>query len=145
MYPVPLTPLKTLGVLGPDRRDIYNGFDRVEYVTAYAAFWGHDAEAVQTIAQPVTHYREPLSQAKNGRPLRKPEQLWPLAGRLLLAERLWLNTQRTPAIYLPQPVLANVWWSFTIQDNVEETTASKTLALWLNSTLGLLNLLASRD
>lgn len=144
-YAIPLTPLQRLGVLGPDRRDIYDGFDRVEHTTAYPAFWGHSAEEVQTMAQSANCYLEPLSQPKNGRPLRRTEQLWPLAGRLLLAERLRLNTQRTPAVYLPRPVLSNVWWSFALREDVDGSAANKVLALWLNSTLGLLFLLASRD
>ncbi|MFP4395963.1 MAG: hypothetical protein ACLFTI_11930 [Anaerolineales bacterium] len=144
-HAIPLTPLQRLGVLGPDRRDIYDGFDRVEHTTAYPAFWGHSADDVLTMAQSANCYLEPLSQPKNGRPLRRTEQLWPLAGRLLLAERLWLNTQRTPAVYLPRPVLSNVWWSFALREDVDGSAVSKVLALWLNSTLGLLILLASRD
>lgn len=141
---IALTPLENLGELGFDRRDIYDGFELVAEKTAYAAFWGHDTEAVQTLAQSVTHYLAALAQAKPGRPLRKPEQLWPRAGRLLLAERLGLNTQRVVAIRLPQPVLANVWWSFTPKREISEA-AEKVLIIWLNSTLGLLILLANRD
>jgi len=141
---IALTPLEELGELGPDRRDIYDGFELTAEKTAYAAFWGHDAEAVQTLAQAETHYLAALAQAKPGRPLRKPEQLWPRAGRLLLAERLRLNTGRVFGIRLPRPVLANVWWSFALKPGVSEA-AEKSLALWLNSTLGLLILLANRD
>jgi len=141
---IPLTPLETLGELGPDRRDIYDGFELTTEKTPYAAFWGHDAEAVQSLAQTATHHLAALAQAKAGRPLRKSEQLWPRAGRLLLAERMWLNTQRLFAIRLPQPVLANVWWSFALNPAVREAV-EKTLALWLNSTLGLLILFANRD
>ena len=141
---VDLVPLKELGELGPDRRDIYDGFERTAAKTAYAAFWGHDSQAVQTLAQPVTHHLSALSQAKNGRPLRKVEQLWPRSGRLLLAERMWLKTQRVVAIRLPQPVLSNVWWSFSPQQAIS-AAAEKALILWLNSTLGLLILLANRD
>jgi len=141
---IALTPLEELGELGPDRRDIYDGFELAAAKTAYAAFWGHNAKAVQTLAQSVTHYLTALAQAKPGRPLRKSEQLWPRAGRLLLAERLGLNTQRVVAIRLPQPILANVWWSFAPRQEVSEPE-EKSLTLWLNSTLGLLILLANRD
>jgi hypothetical protein len=139
-----LTLLKKLGELGPDRRDVYDGFELTEEKTAYAAFWGHDAESVQTLSQPVTHHLNALSQARKGRSLRKAEQLWPRAGRLLIAERMRLNTQGVFAIRLPQPVLANVWWSFTPIHEINKA-AEKVLTLWLNSTLGLLILFANRD
>ena len=38
-------------------------------------------------------------------------------------------------------VLSNVWWPIHIEDD----TTEKALAVWLNSSLGLLTILAQRD
>lgn len=141
--PLPLCPLGHLGTLGPDRRDIHDGFSLASGPTAYPAFWGHDAPLRTTFAQIPDRYLSPLPRAKAGRPLRKVQDLWPKAGRVMLAERLWLKTQRVFAVRLNKKALANVWWPFALGQDDEG--AEKALVLWLNSTLGLLTLLAHRE
>ena len=140
---VPLCPLKQLGSLGPDRRDIHDGFRLAKGVTAYPAFWSHDASAMTTISQTPNQHLSPLPRAKAGRPLRDINLLWPKAGRVLLAERLWLYTQRLVAVRLDAPVLSNVWWPLLLDS--QDNNCEKALALWLNSTLGLVMLLAHRE
>ena len=147
---LPLCPLKELGTLGPDRRDIHDGFTLSKSPTAYPSFWGHDAKSVLTLAQKPNQHLSPLSKAKANRPLRKLEHLAPLAGKVLLAERLRLNTQRLAAVRLNEPVLSNMWWTFAFKENGRSRTpcradCEKALTLWLNSTLGLLSLLANRE
>lgn len=138
-----LCPLGKLGELGPDRRDIHDGFHLAAGETDYPAFWGHDAPLVTTLAQSPNRYLSPLAKAKPGRNLRKVHDLWPKAGRILLAERLRFNTQRLAAIRLQNKVLSNVWWPFVLNDDNEQ--AGKALVLWLNSTIGLIILLAYRE
>ncbi len=142
---IALCPLGKLGTLGPDRRDIHDGFRlaRGKVRTAYPAFWGHDASTMTTMAQSPNHYLTPLHRAKEGRPLRQANVLWPRAGRVLLAERLRLNTQRLAGVRLDNKVLSNVWWPLSLADDDEQK--EKALALWLNSTLGLIILLAHRE
>ncbi len=140
---LPLCPLQDIGSLGPDRRDIHDGFSLATGETAFPAFWGHDAPLCTTLAQRPNRYLSPLSQAKPGRHLRRVQDLWPKAGRIVLAERLRLNTQRLVAVRIDRPVLSNVWWPFTPMTAAE--AAEKALVLWLNSTLGLLVLLAHRE
>jgi hypothetical protein len=98
-----------------------------------------------TLAQETNQYLAPLAKAKKNRPLRKVEDLWPLAGKILLAERMRLNTQRLVSVRLPEQVLSNVWWPFAFKEDVKGTNLDKALVLWLNSTLGLLILFATRD
>ncbi len=141
---VPLRPLCELASLGPDRRDIHDGFALSKAPTAYPAFWGHDAEQQVTISQPCNAYLTPLGSPKKGRPLRHVEDLWPLSGRLLVAERLWLKTQRLASARVPEPCLSNVWWPVRLGSGTHAEECEKTLALWLNSTLGLVCCLARR-
>ena len=63
-----------------------------------------------------------------------------MAGRLLVSERLWLNTTRVVATRADRPVLANVFWPV----KTAKEACDKALAVWLNSSLGLLTLLARR-
>jgi hypothetical protein len=140
---VPLTVLNKIGELGPDIRDIYDGFQITKGQTLYAAFWGHDANTVTTIAQQPNTYLSPLSVSRRGRHLRQASDLWPKAARVAIATRLRVNTQRIAAIRVDSKILSNVWWPFLLFDETEE--AEKSLVLWLNSTLGLLILLAHRQ
>jgi hypothetical protein len=142
-----LAPIRVLGELGPDRRDIYDGFEILQSnstPTSYPALWGHEADKVFTLQHMPNAYLTPLHQPRKGRPLRNAGLLWNRAGTILLVERMRLNTQRLVALHMDQPVLANVWWSFKLQDTLTDDHA-KSLVLWLNSTLGLLLLFGNRQ
>jgi len=140
---VALCPLQQLGGLGPDARDIHDGFRLAKGITAYPALWSHDASTMTKIAQAPNQYLSPLHQAKAGRHLRDVDLLWPKAGRVLLAERLRLNTQRLVAVRMETPVLSNVWWPGRLLEQNDDY--EKALVLWLNSTLGLLILFSHRE
>jgi len=142
---VPLCALKDLGELGFDRRDMHDGFELSTGKTSYPAFWCHDAKSVTTMAQSPNKWLNALSAAKGNRPLRDARHLWTKAGRLLIAERLRLNTMHLAALLLDEKALSNVWWSFVLNKGVRVRDAEKVLALWLNSTLGLLLLLGHRE
>ena len=137
---VPLCPLGQLGEVGPDRRDVWDGFERTDSVTAYPMVENHDtAQRTRIIAEP-DKYLSPLTTPRPGRRLKPMEQLWQKAGRLLVAERLRLDTARVVAMRIGNRVLSNVWWPVS----VEEVSYEKALAVWLNSSLGILTILAQR-
>lgn len=140
---IPLCRLDELGELGPDRRDIWDGFEESSTPTTFPAVWGHVAETMKTLHRQPNRYLAPLPGARTGRPLRKALDLWKKAGRIVLAERAWLNTIHQLAVRLDEPVLANVWWPLALQDDDED--AEKALMMWLNSSLGLLLALADRQ
>lgn len=140
---IPLTPLGQLGDLGPDPRDVYDGFRVTKERTPFPSFWGHDASLVRTMANEPNAYLTPLSQALEGRHLRKAEVLWPRAGRLLIAQRPRLNTKSLSAILLRTPVLCDVWWPVKLQQVSDD--AETALVMWFNSTLGLISLWSNRE
>ncbi len=140
-----LSKLENLGTLGPDRRDIHDGFSLSKNLTAYPAFWSHHTDDVFCLAQTANKFLSPLGRAKNGRHLRKVSDLWPLAGKVLIVERLGLNTHRLVALRTSERLLSNVWWTFSFSSAEKNDDYEKALVLWLNSTLGLLILLANRE
>jgi hypothetical protein len=142
---VALCPLNIFATLGPDRRDIHDGFNVSAQLTPYPAFWGHNAQEVSTITQTPNAYLSPLPEAKEGRNLRKVEDLWPFAGKILMAERMWLKTQSLVALRVSERVLSNMWWPVSLREQFGAENFEKALALWLNSTLGLILLLANRQ
>ena len=142
---VPLCTLGELGHLGFDCRDIHDGFSVGDAASSFPTFWSHDAARVRTLAQAPNRWLQPLSQARRKRPLRDAAHLWTLAGRVLIAERLRLNTMHVASVLLPDKVLSNVWWAFGFDKKGGARGAEKALVLWLNSTLGTLSLLGQRE
>jgi hypothetical protein len=136
---VPMTRLKAIADIGPDRRDIHDGFKPTDQETEYPAFWGHDTTSVQSIAQKPNKHLMALAHAKKGRNLRDAHLLWTRSGRLLISERLRLTTARLVAVRSSEKVLSNTWWPV-----VADAGMDKILALWLNSSLGVLSLIAAR-
>ena len=58
-----------------------------------------------------------------------------------MSERIRLNTVRITSMCTNQPVLSNVWWSIKVNYPKYE----RAIAVWLNSSLGLLTLMATRN
>ena len=137
---IPHCSLGAIGKVGPDRRDVWDGFERTDAVTAYPMVENHDTEQRTRLVAGPDKYLAPLTQPRPGRHLKAVDQLWPKAGRLLVAERLRLDTTRVVAMWSEARVLSNVWWPVQVGDVSHE----KALAVWLNSSLGLLTILAQR-
>ena len=137
---VPICPLGELGRIGPDRRRLIDGFDRTSSITAYPLVEGHDTEQRTSLTCEPDAWLSPLAKPRGGQKPGYGEHLWQQAGRLLVAERLRLNTARVVSMSLDAPVLSNVWWEI----GTDSRTTDKALAVWLNSSLGLLTLLAQR-
>ena len=137
---MPLCPLAELGQVGPDRRDVWDGFERTDSVTAYPMVENHDTNQRTRMVVEPDRYLSPLASPRPGRRLKPVDPLWQKSGRLLISERLRLDTTRVVAMRSDTRVLSNVWWPVRI----DEVSHEKALAVWLNSSLGLLTILAHR-
>ena len=137
---IPLCRLDALGEIGPDRRDVWDGFERTDTVTAYPMVADHDTEQRTRLVTEPDAYLAPLAKPSPGRRLKPLDALWSKAGRLFVAERLWLNTTRIVAMRSETKALSNVWWPIRVGD----ITVEKALTVWLNSSLGLLTVLTRR-
>ncbi len=137
---IALCRLGNIGSVGPDRRRLVDGFDRTSSQTAYPLVEGHDTEQRKSLVCSPDAYLSPLASPRGGQRPGYGDHLWKQSSRLLLAERLWLNTTRVLAMRCETRVLSNVWWPVRVEDEAAE----KALALWMNSSLGLLTMLAER-
>ena len=137
---VPLCRLDALGQVGPDRRRLVDGFDRTSSVTSYPLVEGHDSEQRKSMTCSPDSYLSPLTVPKGGQKPGYGERLWQQAARLLISERLRLNTVRVASMRVDTRVLSNVWWPVKLEDE----SAEKALSVWLNSSLGLLTIMAER-
>ena len=137
---IPLCQLDEIGQVGPDRRRLVDGFDRTSSTTAYPLVEGHDTGQRKSLTCSPDSYLSPLIKPKGGQRPGYGDHLWQQAGRLLIAERLRLDTARIVAMCSDTLVLSNVWWPVRVEDVSDE----KALAVWLNSSLGVLTVLARR-
>ena len=137
---ITLCRLGELGQVGPDRRRLVDGFDRTNSVTAYPLVEGHDTEQRKGLTCSPDSYLYPLPSPRGGQRPGYGEHLWQQSSRLLVSERLWLETTRVVAMRSDTRVLSNVWWPVRVEDEATE----KAIAVWLNSSLGLLTILAQR-
>ena len=129
-----------LGQVGPDRRRLVDGFDRTSSVTAYPLVEGHDTDQRKSLTCSPNAYLSPLTRPRGGQRSGYGDHLWQKSGRLLVAERLRLDTARVFSMWSEKEVLSNVWWPV----RVEDVQTEKALTLWLNSSLGILTILAHR-
>jgi len=128
---IPLAPLSdVISDIGLDCGYVSKTF-KMDDLGIYKGFWGQRSDEITTIAQlPNTNLKP-----KNVSAARR---IWQKRSNLLISYRAWLPTNRTLSIVVSEPVVSSMWWSIIMED--EE--AAKILALWLNSTLGLLLLLS---
>ena len=137
---IPMCRLEEIGEIGPDRRRLVDGFDETTTVTAYPMIKGHDTdERTSFVCQP-DHYLSPLSKPKGGQKPGYGQRLWQQSGRLLIAEGPRLDTARVLAMTSTTNVLSNVWWPVKVDNPQYESV----LAVWLNSSVGLLTTLTHR-
>jgi type I restriction-modification system DNA methylase subunit len=142
---IPLTTLNSfIDYIGPDRRQVHSAFRHIRYMSQapYKSLWGHDPDKIKCLEQNPNASLEP----KNAKVARN---LWKRKGNLVIVEGVRLSTCRVLSAFLTQDVLSNVWWPIRTALSVKaknytlssEETA-KTMALWINSTLGTLCLLS---
>ena len=138
---VPLCSLGEIGEIGPDRRRLVDGFDRTTTQTAYPMVEGHETEHRGSMNCSPNCWLSPLPTPRGGQKPGYGRHLWQMAGQLLVSERIGLNTARVIAMCTDEPVLSNVWWPV----KTNSRTYDKATALWLNCSIGLLTMFATRN
>ncbi|MGC8569664.1 MAG: hypothetical protein ACP5LW_06650, partial [Nitrososphaeria archaeon] len=73
----------------------------------------------------------------------KAERIIRLRSRLLVSDRIRWDTWRLIAVYSDEPLIANRFFMVKLRDNDENK--EKALAVWLNTTFGLLTVYANRE
>jgi len=140
--PLKIARLTDIATLGPDRRRLWATFKRVDQPPGFPVFWGHDASEILTVTATPNAYLTKLAKPKEPQKSGYAESLIEQAGRVMIAERMWLVTQRAISVILPENALSNVWWPARLK--VPDLRRDKALVLWLNSSLGALLMIAHR-
>jgi hypothetical protein len=67
------------------------------------------------------------------------------ASKFIVPDRFWVDTTHALALYCSEPVVANLFFGLRLGKGVElDENRFKTLILWLNTTWGILSILANR-
>ncbi|MHA1731016.1 MAG: hypothetical protein ACTSU5_03690 [Promethearchaeota archaeon] len=162
-FSVPLVPLKELGEIGYDRSQVTRALRKPGGVsdnrpsggsgageTKVRVYWGRNNAAVSTVLVDPTDTRELALPGRNRESLNKLKRS---ASHLLVPETLFLTTTRVFWLYCSEPVLSNVFWTFTPFSGLKTRDGhpilprevEKVLASWGNATLGILLFLGARQ
>jgi hypothetical protein len=106
--------------------------------------WGHD-DSMTVIEQKTNRYLSPLSTTrKNAGGIVDRDEIWSKAAKIMIADCVRFNTQGLLCAFVDKDALSNVWWPTKLRGDLRTVSMEKALALWLNSTLGLLGILPWR-
>jgi hypothetical protein len=135
---VPMVRLDEIATIGIDRHQFRDNF---EVATgrppgSYPSVYGGEEEVRERMLVEPTATIVPKTE--KGRRLFNE-----FSSRLLVPERIRVNTAHTTALYATAPVLSNIFYSVRICNRGDDDKA-KALCLWLNTTWGILSILANR-
>lgn len=97
---------------------------------------GGEEEQRQTMATAPNAYMLPI--IERGKDIFKEK-----AGRLLVPDRIRIDTAHVTSMLSAEPVLSNIFYSVRLKD--ENVERMKAVCIWLNTTWGILTMLASRE
>ena len=135
-----LRPLGELAHVGPEGRRCRDAFPgRNPKRGKYAVLWQHETNRQKSIE--TTPDRRMRPRPKKVRYVE--QKLWPRASKLLVGNKLRMNLTRTTAVWTGEPTLGSAWCPVKAS-GADAETHEKAWAAWLNSTPGILGLLARR-
>lgn len=117
---------------GMDRKQVHSLYERTQINTNLKGFFGHQVN-INKIELNTYHFLKPKSQKSI-----KYYNLY--SSNLLIGERIWLNTLNLISLYAPEALITTMFWEINLKE--EYKPYGKLIALWLNSTLGLITFLS---
>lgn len=136
---LPLIQLNNLIVsIGPDRHRFVDTFRPVEEEVpgSVRMLWG--GEEARRIFMDIGPNAYALPIISSGK-----ETFERTGGHLLVPDRIRINTTHVIAMYSAVKMISNIFYSIRLKDETPERL--KTLCAWLNTTWGILTILASRE
>ena len=132
--------LSEIANIGGQGRSVPTAYTRSNFPTysGRRALWDHDTQVITTLFQKTRDYIEP-----------KPSQqkmalgYWRDRSRLLVGDLFRLNTARVSAVWVEEPTIGGMWVACTPKSG--GISSEQALAIWLNSSIGLLARLGGRS
>jgi hypothetical protein len=143
---IPMIRLGEIAKIGIDRHQFNDVFKIVSEGTlgSYPAVYGGEEKIrLQMLVEPnacvVPNGKKTYKESRPGEKLFNE-----FSSRLLVPERIWVDTAHIIALYTTEPVLSNIFYALRLKNGKDEDR-EKALCLWLNTTWGVLSLLANRS
>ncbi|MEM4218314.1 MAG: hypothetical protein QXZ09_09865, partial [Candidatus Methanomethylicaceae archaeon] len=135
---VPIKRLGEIATIGIDRHQFHDYFEMVEGApSALPCLYGGEEEMRSRLQAEPNAYILP----KNEKARKTFKEF---ASELLVPDRIWFDTAHVTSVYTDQPVLSNIFYAVKLK-NRGVTGRLKALCAWLNSTWGIMTILASRQ
>ncbi|MGB9671589.1 MAG: hypothetical protein ACPLZY_00405 [Candidatus Norongarragalinales archaeon] len=135
---VPSKQIGKIARIGIDRHQFHDNFQRVDEGTPGTkpcVFGGGEEIRSKIFSEPNTRI---LPKTEKGKTLFEK-----YSSTLLVPDRIWFDTAHVTSIVVSEPVLSNLFYSVRLKKMSD--IKAKALCLWLNTTWGLLTILASRE
>ena len=133
----PLASVATAGPAGRRIRDVFSRSD-TSGVDGYDALWRNDTGATRALEARADFFAVPKP---DERARRLAAKYWRQRGHLLISTDPRLTTMRVLAVHCDLPTLGSRWVPFTALHG-DPKAWSKATAVWLNSSLGILTVIA---
>ena len=145
---VPMIRLGEIATIGIDAHQFHDAFQRVddELPGSYPAVYGGEEERrLRMLVEPNANILAREIRTKSGEIRRPGEDLFKeFSSALLIPDRIWVDTTHIIAMCSTQPVLSNIFYALRLRTG-QDTERLKALCLWLNTTWGILTILANRS
>ncbi len=119
--------------IGTDRHQFNDGFELTGVETPYPVLFGGGEEV--RISMMIGHNMFALPRNERARGMFTAH-----AGNVLIPDRIRVNTAHVIALYSEEALLSNIFYSLRLKCG-----ADKALVVWLNTTFGVLTVLAKRE
>jgi type I restriction-modification system DNA methylase subunit len=145
---VPMIRLGEIANIGIDAHQFHDAFQRVsgEPPGSYPAVYGGEEERrLRMLIEPNARIIVKETKTKKGEVRRPGERLFKeFSSILLVPDRIRVNTAHIIAMCSTEPVLSNIFYALRLK-NGKDTDRLKALSVWLNTTWGILSILANRS
>jgi len=147
---IPLVKLGEIAQIGIDRHQFHEAFIKVEgrLPESYPAVYGGEEERrLRMFTTANARILPKQIRTKRGEIKYPGHELFRrFSSNLLIPDRIWVDTAHVIALYCDEPVLSNIFYALRFRSSTEgDHNRLKALCLWLNTTWGLLTILANRS
>ena len=138
--PFPVQALGEIAKVGPEGRRIRDTYTHSDMpsVSGRRALWHHKTDVTQSMRASTDVYIEPKPTQRH-----LADNYWEQRSRLLLPQRLRLNTARVAAVVVDEPAVGSRWEPCRPHD--QDASTIESLGIYLNSSIGMLALFGGRD
>ncbi len=146
---IPLIRLGEIATIGIDRRQFHDVFtvSHTRLLGSYPIIYGGKEERrLRMFVEPNAWAIANDLKTKKGKVKRTGERLFrEFSGKLLVPDRIWVDTTHIISMYCKEPVLSNIFYAVRLETSENADNKLKALCLWLNTTWGILSILANRS